>query len=193
MVLQDSFAVSAESDASYADNFSNNLFCVKYSSASLGPVAKPARRAQREDERIRAFGLLHEAHRRLDRAFNASLDQRCGISGPFFEVLLRIGRSPGGRLTMSDLATQLGLTSGGTTRLVDRVVRAGLVERAACPDDRRVQWVLLSDAGDRKLDEALTVHLQNLQHELIDRLEPAELEVLERALDKLRASGEQPV
>jgi DNA-binding MarR family transcriptional regulator len=156
-------------------------------------VAKQAPQTERDDERIRTFGLLHEAHRRLDRAFNCSLERSCGISGPFFEVLLRVGRSPGGRLTMSDLALQLGLTSGGTTRLVDRVVNAGLVARAACPDDRRVQWVVLTDAGDRKLDEALAVHLQDLQHEVVDRLDPAELEVLERALDKLRACDEPSV
>jgi DNA-binding MarR family transcriptional regulator len=153
-------------------------------------VTKQAERSARDDERIRTYGLLHEAHRRLDRAFNCSLEQQCGISGPFFEVLLRIGRSPGGRLTMSDLAMQLGLTSGGTTRLVDRVVTAGLVERQACPSDRRVQWVVLSAAGERKLDEALTVHLQDLQHEVVDRLDANELAVLERALDKLRACDE---
>lgn len=153
-------------------------------------MAKAAERANRDDERIRTFGLLHEAHRRLNRAFGCTLERSCGISGPFFEVLLRIGRSPGERLTMSDLAMQLGLTSGGTTRLVDRVVSAGLVARESCPNDRRVQWVVLSDAGERKLDEALTVHLQDLQHELVDRLDPAELTVLERALDKLRACDE---
>ncbi|MGZ4689517.1 MAG: MarR family winged helix-turn-helix transcriptional regulator [Acidimicrobiia bacterium] len=154
-------------------------------------MAVQAGRSNRDDERIRAFGLLHEAHRRLDRALNCSLEQTCGISGPFFEVLLRVGRSPGGRLNMSELATQLGLTSGGTTRLVDRAVAAGLVERTSCPTDRRVQWVVLSDVGERKLDEAIEVHLEDLQHEFIDRLEPAELVVLERALDKLRAPDNQ--
>lgn len=146
-------------------------------------------RTQRDDERIRTFGLLHEAHRRLDRAFNCSLEQSCGISGPFFEVLLRVGRSPDSRLNMSELAAQLGLTSGGTTRLVDRAVAAGLVERESCPTDRRVQWVVLSSNGEHKLDEALDVHLQDLQHELLDRLDPAELVVLERALDKLRTEA----
>jgi DNA-binding MarR family transcriptional regulator len=150
-------------------------------------VEQQVERVNRDDERIRVFGLLHEAHRRLDRAFNCSLEQSVGISGPFFEVLLRVGRSPGGRLNMSELAGQLGLTSGGTTRLVDRVVAGGLVERESCPNDRRVQWVVLSAAGERKLDDALEVHLQDLQHELLDRLDPAEIAVLERALDKLRA------
>jgi DNA-binding MarR family transcriptional regulator len=141
----------------------------------------------RQDNRIRTFGLLHEAHRRLDRALNCSLEQATGISGIFFEVLLRIGRSPGGRLTMSALTQQLGLTSGGTTRLVDRMVGGGLVERVSCPEDRRVQWVVLSDAGERKLDEALPIALRDLQKEIVDRLEPDEIAVLEGALDKLRA------
>ena len=159
---------------------------------TLPDVEKQAERTNRDDERIRGFGLLHEAHRRLDRAFNCSLEASCGISGPFFEVLLRVGRSPGGRLNMSELAGQLGLTSGGTTRLVDRAVAAGLVERESCPSDRRVQWVVLSAAGESKLDEALVVHLADLQHEFFDRLEPAEIVVLERALDKLRAVDELP-
>lgn len=151
-------------------------------------MARQADQANRDDERIRTFGLLHEAHRRLDRAFSCSLEQSCGISGPFFEVLLRVGRTPGERLNMSELATQLGLTSGGTTRLVDRAVVAGIVERESCPSDRRVQWVVLSPAGERQLEAALEVHLADLQRELIDRLEPSELVVLERALDKLRAT-----
>jgi MarR family 2-MHQ and catechol resistance regulon transcriptional repressor len=88
---------------------------------------------------------------------------------------------------MTDLAGQLGLTSGGATRLVDRVVEAGYIERAACPGDRRVQWVVLTPAGQRKLGEVLDVHLPQLQHEFVDRLSPAEMQALTGALDKLRA------
>ncbi len=141
----------------------------------------------RGDPRISTFGLLHEAHRRLERAFDRSLLTQTTMGSSFFEVLLRIGRSPGFRLTMSDLACQLGVTSGGATRLIDRVVDAGLVERRSCPSDRRVQWVALTPMGEQKLDEGLMIHLDDLQRELIDRLDPDELAVLERALDKLRA------
>jgi MarR family transcriptional regulator, 2-MHQ and catechol-resistance regulon repressor len=155
--------------------------------ADVMAATEPDRSQDRGDPRISTFGLLHEAHRRLSRAFDRSLETHSGMSSSFFEVLLRISRSPGARLTMSELACQLGLTSGGATRLVDRVVEAGLVERNSCPSDRRVQWVVLTAAGEHKLDEALAVHLDDLQRELIDRLDPDELETLERALDKLRA------
>jgi DNA-binding MarR family transcriptional regulator len=141
----------------------------------------------RKDPRITTYGLLHEAHRRLERAFDSSLASHAAMSGSFFELLLRIGRSPGARLTMSELACELGLTSGGATRLVDRVVDAGLIMRTSCPTDRRVQWVVLTPEGEQKLDEGLAVHLGDLQREMIDRLDPDELETLERALDKLRA------
>jgi DNA-binding MarR family transcriptional regulator len=46
---------------------------------------------------------------------------------------------------------------------------------------------VLSEAGEHKLDEALPVALRDLQREVFDRLEPEEVEALERALDKLRA------
>lgn len=140
-----------------------------------------------DDDRITAFGLLHEAHRRISQTLDRSLRERVGIGDVPFEVVLRIGRSPEGRLMMSELATQLGLTSGGVTRLVDRVTEAGYVERTACPSDRRVQWVVLTPAGRELLERALAVHLDDLQRELVDRLTPEELEALTSALDKLRA------
>jgi MarR family 2-MHQ and catechol resistance regulon transcriptional repressor len=140
-----------------------------------------------DDDRITAYGLLLEAHRRLSQVFERSAEARSGLSSAPIEVLLRVGRSPEGRLRMTDLACQLGLTSGGVTRLVDRVVEAGYIERAACPGDRRVQWVVLTPAGQRKLGEVLDVHLDELQHEFVDRLTPAEMQALTSALDKLRA------
>jgi MarR family 2-MHQ and catechol resistance regulon transcriptional repressor len=150
--------------------------------------ALPAELVDRlDDDRITAYGLLLEANRRLSRMFEHSAETRSGISAIELEVLLRVGRSPDGRLRMTELALQLGLTSGGVTRLVDRVTADGLVERTACPSDRRVQWVVLTPAGQRKLGEALDVHLDELQREFVDRLTPDEMDALTSALRKLRA------
>ena len=86
-------------------------------------------------DRIHTFGLLLEAHQRLTRLLDAELRRSDGISLQTFEVLLRISRSPDGRLTMSELAEQVALSAGGTTRLADRLERDGLVAqigRASC-------------------------------------------------------------
>ena len=55
---------------------------------------------------------------------------------------------------MGALAQQVALTTGGVTRLVDRMISAGLVERVPCPTDRRVLFAALTPAGEAKLDEA---------------------------------------
>lgn len=139
-----------------------------------------------EDERITAYGLFGETHRRLEQTFSASLAARGCVHGPFFDVLVQLGRAPDGRLRMSELARALALTSGGATRLVDRMEGAALVTRAVCHDDRRVHWVTLTATGRRQLDDALLVHLRDLEDAFGTRLTSDELDALVSALDKLR-------
>lgn len=137
-----------------------------------------------DDERITTFGLLHEAHGRLAHAFDRTF-RGLGIGGGIYEVLLRVGRSPDGQVRMSDLARQLAVTTGGATRLVDRAVAAGLVERRPCPTDRRVQFVALTPAGEAMLRRATRLHLEDLESEMAARLTPDEASTLRRTLHKL--------
>lgn len=140
----------------------------------------------KDDARITSFGLLMEANSQLTRRFDRSLHDNCDIGIAWFEVLLRLGRSPDNRLTMSELARQLAITSGGATRLVDRVEAAGYIERCACPEDRRVQWVGLTESGRDKLAESYAQHVADLEEEFFGRLTPAEVSQLDRIMSKLR-------
>ena len=96
------------------------------------------------DERITLMGLLLETHAKITRALSAELEAACGIPLTWFDVLIRLGRSAERRLTMSQLAAQVSLTTGGVTRLVDRIAEAGYVERQNCPSDRRSIYVALN-------------------------------------------------
>jgi MarR family 2-MHQ and catechol resistance regulon transcriptional repressor len=111
---------------------------------------------------VTTFGRLVEAYSTLEQQLGAALEREAGIAHTWFEALLRIARSPDG-LTMSDLAGQIALTSGGVTRLIDRMITAGLVRRDPCPTDRRISYAALTPAGQQKLQEAATVHARNLQ------------------------------
>jgi DNA-binding MarR family transcriptional regulator len=145
------------------------------------------------DDRITTYGLLLEADRRLARIFEHSLRLEHGLTNVTFEALLRLGRSDGGRMSMSELADQMLLTSGGITRLVDRLASAGLVERLQCPDDRRIQWAHLTDDGWRRLDAALETHLEDLEEHFASHIEPDELPVIVRVLDRIRSTcGGEP-
>ena len=74
------------------------------------------------DDRITAFGLLIEANRRLTRTVETSLRVNHKLPLVDFEALIRLGRSVDRQMSMSELAEQMVLTSGGVTRLVDRLV-----------------------------------------------------------------------
>jgi MarR family 2-MHQ and catechol resistance regulon transcriptional repressor len=90
------------------------------------------------------MGLLVRSHRRLSDLLGQELEQAVGIPLVWFDVLIHIGGAPEGRLTMSRLSSDVALTTGGVTRLVDRMVEAGLVARQNCPSDRRSVHVVLT-------------------------------------------------
>jgi MarR family transcriptional regulator, 2-MHQ and catechol-resistance regulon repressor len=139
-----------------------------------------------DDPRIRTFGLLLEAHARLTSLLDADLRASDGITLQTFEVLLRISRADGGQVTMSELASAVSLTTGGVTRLADRLERDGLVERRSCPTDRRVVHLSLTPAGTATLAAALEHHLESLQRRVISRVDPDALGVVDAVLDELR-------
>ncbi|WP_280245690.1 MarR family winged helix-turn-helix transcriptional regulator, partial [Nocardia abscessus] len=89
-----------------------------------------------DDPRLTAMGLLFEAYggvvAKLEPVWQAH-----GLSGLDLNALMRLSRSSGRRLRMSELAVQTALSTSGVTRLVDRLARAGLVERELDTADRR--------------------------------------------------------
>jgi MarR family transcriptional regulator, 2-MHQ and catechol-resistance regulon repressor len=137
------------------------------------------------DERIVLMGLLMESNARLRRVLSAELEQAVGIPLTWFEVMIRIRRSPAGHLTMSELAGQMVITSGGITRLIDRLEQAGYVERQNCPTDRRTTYLVLTIAGLDLMERATTAHLEHLDAHLTSVLEPDERAALAVTLAKL--------
>lgn len=99
-----------------------------------------------------------------------------------YDVLVQLAGADERRLRMSELADRLLLSRSGVTRLVDRLVAAGLVERVTCDDDRRGQWASLTNAGLRRLRAAAPTHLRGVAKHFLDRLSADELASLERML-----------
>jgi DNA-binding MarR family transcriptional regulator len=139
------------------------------------------------DERVVLYGLLTETNARLARRLGGALEEECGLPLAWFDVLVQLRRSAGGHLTMTQIADATVHSTGGTTRLVDRIEAAGLVERRQCPSDRRATHVAITDAGNAKLDEALTAHLSHLDVRVVKRLTRDERHTLASLLEKLNA------
>lgn len=141
------------------------------------------------DERITKFGLMVEANRKLMRTFERSLRAGHGLAMVDFEAMLRLGRSPDRQMSMSELAEQMVLTSGGITRLVDRLANDDLVERVLCPSDRRVHWARLTNQGVTTVSEALTTHLQDLDSHYFGTMSDSEEATMTTVLERLRAAS----
>lgn len=134
-------------------------------------------------------GLFIEAYAGLAEASEARIAEASGLSAQWFEVLIRLARSPEQRLRMTELAAQTTLTPSGLTRAVDRMVDAGLVTREACPHDRRSTYAVLAKDGEKRLMQALPVHVGHLE-ELFDGLyTKRELATLTDLLRRLRDSA----
>ena len=139
-----------------------------------------------DEARITTFGLLLESHAGLVRVFDQHLQDECGLPLRWFEVLLRLARSPGGCLPAGELSRSISLTTGATTRRIDRLVEAALIERRTRTTDHRVVEVHVTDQGHQRLAEALPVHLADLDRHLVAVLSRDELSNLDAALRHLR-------
>jgi DNA-binding MarR family transcriptional regulator len=137
-------------------------------------------------ERVTLVGLVLESAAGLRRHLAPSMEDQVGVGGQAFEILLRLGRSPGGLMRMSDLAAQTGLTPSGLTRAFDRLVEVGLCARQSCPEDRRVTFAALSNEGRVRLEEAVERHLGEIDELLGGVLTATEEDQLVELLRRLR-------
>jgi MarR family 2-MHQ and catechol resistance regulon transcriptional repressor len=135
---------------------------------------------------VTTFGRLLEAQAHLAGHLGRALEQDADLPHTWFEVLLRIKRADDGRITMTALAQQVALTAGGITKMIDRMMQAGLVERVPCPTDRRVAYAALTRQGTDKLDQALPGHAKQLRQAFAQFTEQ-ELHTFDQLLDRLRA------
>lgn len=122
--------------------------------------------------------LFHELVRfeiELWNAVDARLRKDCDLPLSRFEPMQVLARRPECRV--QDMATELVITVGAASKLVDRIEASGHCRRRANPHDRRSSIVELTPAGRRLLAKATTV----FEDELALRIGSA---VSERALDQ---------
>jgi DNA-binding MarR family transcriptional regulator len=135
------------------------------------PLPPPDRLDPRE---LRAWKGLLEAHAVLAGALDAQLQAEHGLTLSQYEVLMVVGDAPGQEMRMADVADRVLLSRSGLTRLVDRLVCAGLLERRACPSDARGALAHVTPAGRERLDAARRTHLQGVRRMFLSQLDPDE-------------------
>jgi DNA-binding MarR family transcriptional regulator len=119
---------------------------------------------------------------RLSRELRKETEQ-LGITARQATLLWLVKRSPG--LALAELAAEEGISAPAMSGHVDRLERAGLIERVRSSDDRRRVGLRLTDEGARVLRRVRARRTTWLNGRL-SALEPAELEAVEAAIPALR-------
>jgi MarR family transcriptional regulator, 2-MHQ and catechol-resistance regulon repressor len=140
----------------------------------------------KDDERLTTVGLLFESSAGLRRLFQSRLETEQSLSAQSFDVLIRLARTPGSELRMSELAAQTTLTPSGLTRSVDRLQKQGLVARRSCPEDRRGAFAVLTPTGQAVMDRAIPEHIAHVNEVLSDLFTAEEEVALAALLRRLR-------
>jgi MarR family transcriptional regulator, organic hydroperoxide resistance regulator len=104
-----------------------------------------------------------------------------------FEPMSVIDRLPGCRVY--DIARELGITTGGTSKLVDRIEAHGYCRRLPNPEDRRSSLLELTSAGKRLFDEAGKAFDDELERRLGTAVPERTLRQFGATLTRLRAAG----
>lgn len=115
------------------------------------------------------FLLLRDASIGLDRLTKETA-RTVGFQPVAVDLLLRLNANPGGRARMTRLAEQLGFTTGGITRIADRLEIAGLVTRQPADDDNRGINLALSPDGNEVVEKALAHVLDSHDPDWVLRL-----------------------
>jgi DNA-binding MarR family transcriptional regulator len=129
-------------------------------------------------------GML-AAHSSTIAALDAELEAEFDLPLRSYEVLLHLHDAPDRSLRMGELAERLYFSRSGLTRLVDRLVNAGLVERADCPSDRRGSYAQLTTKGCKRFEAARPAHLRGVRKHFLSKLSEGDLERLSRIWSKV--------
>lgn len=135
----------------------------------------------------RVFDELIRFETELWNAVDGRLRADHDLALSWYEPMQVIARTE--RCRVHDVATDLSITVGGTSKLVDRIEAAGYCRRRANPDDRRSSIIELTPAGRTLLREATTTFEAELTNRLGAAASKRTLDQFSRTLTQLRSAN----
>jgi DNA-binding MarR family transcriptional regulator len=137
------------------------------------------------DELVAAWMCVARGYTHITQTLTEQVEQETGLSPAGFFALVRLLRDGGQAVPLSALARQVAFSSGGFTKVADRLEQAGLIERQPSACDRRVTNAVLTPAGRMLAERAFAVYSARLRELVIERLGITELRVLADHMSRL--------
>ena len=143
---------------------------------------RPVAASRARDPRLAPWRAFVRAQAHVSRRLDEDLRAEHGLSLQEYVALLILAESPDRRLRMGRLADSLTLSKSGATRLIDRLVDDGLVDRVTCSSDLRGAEAALTDAGLKRLRTAAPTHLRGIAEYFLSAIDDGDVEVVERTM-----------
>lgn len=119
-----------------------------------------------DDDLLALWQLVTQGVARTQHRVSEEIED-AGVPAQWFAALHLLINAPGRRLPMSRLARDLTMTSGGFTKLADRMARDGLIDRRGSSDDRRVVYATLTEQGVRTAKRVTGLYVKALREHLL--------------------------
>lgn len=140
------------------------------------------REMSHRDPRLDPWRAFLTAHARITRRLDEELRAEHDLSLAEYDALLTIADAPDRRIRMRQLADRVILSKSGVTRLIDRLVLDGLVERRACASDARGAEAVLTQVGLDRLRRASRTHLRGIEEHFLAAVDASDLPVVQRSM-----------
>ena len=155
--------------------------------ANISPLASASDMSPLvQQPHLDAWRALLNAHATMIRRIEEALAEAGLPPLAWYDVLWPVYEAPGRRLRMRELAERVvTISRSGLTRLVDRIVEAGMLERQPAPGDRRGTEVVITDRGADLLREMWPVYADVVNAHFADRLPKSRAVALNDALRRI--------
>lgn len=133
-----------------------------------------------------AWGALLQVHAALVPELDRSMRSHSGLPLGWYDVLLELATVPEGRLRMSALADRAVLSRTRISRVVDELVRAGLVSKEPNPEDARSSYAAITPEGRRRFETSAPHYVTQIEKRFAAGLTDDELRTIARALRRVQ-------
>ncbi|KAE8765519.1 MarR family winged helix-turn-helix transcriptional regulator [Georgenia thermotolerans] len=157
-------------------------------------MTPPTKASPTLDDRasIELWGRVIQGFQATNRAIHGAIKAAFALNEAEAETLLNLHRHPEHRVPMAKLARAAAFTTGGFTKIADKLTRRGLVVRVPCADDRRVTFLELTPAGSDVAAELARLVADVNRSRVIDVLGPDRAALVAEAMTDLYRANRPP-
>lgn len=134
---------------------------------------------------VETWRLFITTHATLIGIIDKEMADAAVVPLHWYDVLIELYEAPGRKLRMHELADRVVLSRSGLTRLVDRLEKAGHLQREVDPEDRRGFFTVITDEGIAALRKGWKVYEQGINAHFARFLSEEEAAILQNTFTRM--------